>query len=110
MTFPLQYTIAVQYLYDRNKKIVRNTMIKKTSLRKYLNEIMKKKIPNNEAKQIKYMKKYYKKYENLTINEFFKAYLEDFQSACKVFSTFYLKFAADMKLHDLNKETFYLDI
>lgn len=96
-------------LFDENKKIVLTTKIKDTKLFDYLFEIGKKSISDeNELK--KRIKDYYKEKKDLTINEFFKKYMTDFNDSCEVFYLFYQKFYTNQKLYDFTGRSFYLDI
>lgn len=95
--------------YKNNRNIVRNTKVKDTNLFHYINRIIKKKVGDaKKAKEI--MKKYYSKFKDDLIVDFFKKYLLKFQHSCKGFSEFYMEFAQDNGIYDFNGKSFYLDI
>lgn len=95
--------------FDSNQKIVKTTKVKETKLFEYLINIIKEEHVIDSEIQ-KSIKDYYNNKKNLTINEFFKLYLLDFQNSCAVFSKFYREFFDSLDLYDFTGKSFYLDL
>ena len=97
--------------YENNFKIVTTTKMKDIDFSNYYYKINKDILPEKEAIEKKEeKKKYYKKYENLTIDKFFRKMLINFQDGCAFFSLFYRSFYTDMKLYNFKSMTFFLDL
>lgn len=96
--------------FDRNKEIVTGTKVKNTNLFKYILKGLKKLNPGNEDKQKKIVNEFYDNKKYMTVDEFFKDFLDNFQKSCGIVYLFYLDYFTDLKLFDFTGKSFYLDI
>lgn len=96
--------------YSKNKEIVLTTKVKDTNLFNYLFEALKDESNKSEVEIKTFIDEYYAKYKNCTISQFFKMFLLNFDSTCKIFSKIYRGFYTNLKLYNFYGHPFYLDI
>lgn len=102
--------VELAKIYDENKNIVRMTKVADTNLFNYLSEIFTDDKTKTEAEIKNIVDRYYAKYSNHTISEFFRTYLSEFDRACSAFSLFYLGFAKNNDIYNFYGHSFYLDL
>lgn len=102
--------VELAMIYDENKNIIKTTKVADTNLFNYLSEIFTDDKTKTEAEIKDIVDRYYAKYSDHTISEFFRAYLGEFDQACSVFSLFYLGFAKNNDIYNFFGHSFYLDL
>jgi len=96
--------------YNRNIRIVGNTIVKNTNLFNYLEAVIETDKTKSKREIAEIVNKYYKLYGNYTIRNFFMAFLSNYDASCAMFSGFYDNYAENQKLWDPFGSSFYLDI
>lgn len=109
---PFENTENIQkaQIYNRNKTIVTTTKVRDTNLFQHLFSAINTVYPVDINKNKDYVNKLYKKCKNLTITQFFRHFMFNYEHSCELILLFYIGFYTDQKLYSFHGESFYLDI
>lgn len=99
--------VIVKSKYEENQKIVRETLIEDTSIEKILISTIKQ---NKLKFDIDIFKKTMEKYKKMTINDFFKILIKDFNKMCELFYYSYEEIAYKCGIHDLHNNLYWIQL
>lgn len=97
--------------YKRNIQITKNTIVKNTKLFDLIYVALKKVKKDYTDDQIKkFVLKLREERGSYNVNDFFKAFLRNYDKTCELFNLFYEEYFDSIGLYNFFGESFYLDV